>query len=238
SSTSSCACAPGTGGPPARASASRSARASWRRTAAGWRRPAAARAAAARSASIFRSRCSSRTLEGSLPNPAKVLVVDDEPQIRRFLRASLGAHGHTTLEAETAAEAIRLCTTQSPDIVILDLGLPDQDGLAIIKEIREWSKVPIIVLSVRADERDKVDALDLGADDYVTKPFGMGELLARMRAVQRARKGGGEEESPIFQTGGLMVDLAKRAVTVDGHAVKLTKKEYNLLRLLVQHAGK
>ena len=177
-------------------------------------------------------------MEGSLSSPAKVLVVDDEPQIRRFLRASLGAHGHTTIEAETAAEAIRLCTTHSPDVVILDLGLPDQDGLAIIKEIREWSTVPIIVLSVRADERDKVDALDLGADDYVTKPFGMAELLARLRAVLRARKGGGEEESPVFQTGGLMVDLAKRQVTVEGRAVKLTKKEYNLLRLLVQHAGK
>lgn len=177
-------------------------------------------------------------MEGSLSSPAKVLVVDDEPQIRRFLRASLGAHGHTTIEAETAAEAIRLCTTQAPDVVILDLGLPDQDGLAIIKEIREWSTVPIIVLSVRADERDKVDALDLGADDYVTKPFGMAELLARLRAVLRARKGGGEEESPVFQTGGLAVDLAKRQVTVEGRAVKLTKKEYNLLRLLVQHAGK
>jgi two-component system KDP operon response regulator KdpE len=168
---------------------------------------------------------------------ARILVVDDEPQIRRFLSASLNSHEYTVIEAHTGNEAIRLCTTAQPDLVILDLGLPDIDGREVLSRIREWSRVPVIVLSVRFDEQDKIDALDRGADDYVTKPFGMGELLARMRTALRHREGK-SEESPLFSTGGLNVDLTRRVVTVDGAEVRLSRKEYEVLRTLVKHAGK
>jgi two-component system KDP operon response regulator KdpE len=168
---------------------------------------------------------------------ARILVVDDEPQIRRFLSASLNSHEYTVIEAHTGNEAIRLCTTAQPDLVILDLGLPDMDGREVLSRIREWSRVPIIVLSVRFDEQDKIDALDRGADDYVTKPFGMGELLARMRTALRHRVGT-SEEAPLFTSGGLAVDLTRRVVTVEGQEVRLSRKEYEVLRTLVKHAGK
>jgi two-component system, OmpR family, KDP operon response regulator KdpE len=173
----------------------------------------------------------------SINGGARILVVDDEPQIRRFLSASLNSHEYTVIEAHTGNEAIRLCTTVQPDLVILDLGLPDIDGREVLSRIREWSRVPIIVLSVRFDEQDKIDALDRGADDYVTKPFGMGELLARMRTALRHRVGT-SEEAPLFTSGGLAVDLTRRVVTVEGQEVRLSRKEYEVLRTLVKHAGK
>ncbi len=169
--------------------------------------------------------------------PIRVLIVDDEPQIRRFLRTSLSAHGYRVIEASCGREAITLTTTERPELVLLDLGLPDLDGREVIHRLREWSAVPIIVVSVRGQEGDKIAALDGGADDYVTKPFGMGELLARIRAALRHRLQA-EVEEPVFHSGGLSVDLVRRVVTVDGREVKLTPKEYELLRILVTHAGK
>ena len=167
----------------------------------------------------------------------RVLVVDDEPQIRRFLRTSLGAHGYAIVEAANGQEALLKASSDRPDIVILDLGLPDMDGIEVIRSVREWSKVPIIVLSVRGRETDKIAALDAGADDYVTKPFGMGELLARIRAALRNRLRN-EADEPVFRSGGLVVDLARRIVSVDGREIKLTPTEYDLLRVLVTNAGK
>lgn len=168
---------------------------------------------------------------------ARVLVIDDEPQIRRFLRASLAAHGYEIVEATSGADAIRQAAALAPDVVILDLGLPDIEGMEVIRRLREWTQTPIIVLSVRAREADKIAALDLGADDYLTKPFGMGELLARIRTALRHRlqESG---EAPLFRSGPLTVDLVKRLVTLDGQEVRLSPKEYDLLRLLVQHAGR
>ena len=168
---------------------------------------------------------------------ARVLVVDDEPQIRRFLRASLAAKRYMVLEAATGQEALLKATSEQPDIIVLDLGLPDLDGMEIIRQVREWSKMPILVLSVRGRESDKIAALDAGADDYVTKPFGMGELMARIRAALRNRLGD-ETDEPVFRSGGLTVDLARREVSVDGQNVKLTPTEYDVLRTLVTHAGK
>ncbi len=177
-----------------------------------------------------------------MPNTAgaKILIVDDEPQIRRFLRASLTAHDYEVAEAGTGGEAVRVLTVQQPDVVVLDLGLPDMDGLEVISRVREWSEVPIIVLSIRADESDKIEALDRGADDYITKPFGMGELMARMRTALRHReRSSGNDEPPVVRAvGGVEVDLAKRLVTRQGTAVKLSKKEYDVLRVLVSHPGK
>ena len=167
----------------------------------------------------------------------RVLVVDDEPQIRRFLRTTLSAHGYRVNEASSGREALALTATDQPELILLDLGLPDIDGLEVIHRLREWSTVPIIVVSVRGHESEKIAALDKGADDYVTKPFGMGELLARMRAALRHRLQA-ELEEPVFRVASLIVDLVRRVVTVDGHEVKLTPKEYDLLRVLVTHAGK
>ncbi len=166
-----------------------------------------------------------------------ILVVDDEPQIRRFLRTSLGAQGFRLTEAVNAAEAQAMATKEKPDLVILDLGLPDGDGFSVIESLRAQSQVPIIVLSVRSDEQGKVRALDLGADDYVTKPFGMEELVARVRAALRHRLQV-QGEAPIFRSGALSVDLVRRVVTVGDEDVKLSAKEYDLLRLLIAHAGK
>ena len=169
----------------------------------------------------------------------KVLVVEDEQEIRRFLRVSLTHHGYRLLEAESAKDAVLQAATQQPDLMVLDLGLPDQDGLDVINQIREWSAMPIIVLSARGQETDKIDALDRGADDYLTKPFSVGELLARVRVALRhsAQRVAGDGE-PVFEAGGLRVDLAARQVFVSGQEVHLTPTEYRLLSILVQHAGK
>jgi len=166
----------------------------------------------------------------------RVLVVDDEPAIRRFLRASLAAHGYVIFEASDGQSALSAVSADRPDLVILDLGLPDLDGIQVTRLLREWTRIPIIILSVRGQEADKIAALDAGADDYVTKPFGAGELLARMRvALRRAGQPGVE---PVFTSDDLMVDLTRRVVTVAGREVQLTPTEYDLLRVLVTNAGK
>ena len=169
--------------------------------------------------------------------PVKILVVDDEPPIRKLLRLGLNARGYDVHEAANGKMALDMLA-KKPDLVILDLGLADIDGLALLKAIRQrHDSLPIIVLSSRGDEAGKVAALDLGADDYVTKPFGMDELLARVRAALRHQLQV-QGERPVFQVGGLRVDLVRRIVSVGGREVKLSPKEYDLLRLLVQHAGK
>lgn len=168
-----------------------------------------------------------------------ILIIEDEPAIRRFLRAALPQHGYRLLEAETGESGIAAITMQRPDVVLLDLGLPDLDGLDIVQRVREWSHVPIIVLSARERENDKIAALDAGADDYLTKPFGMGELLARLRvALRHAAHHPNESNEPVFQTGELKVDLARRQVWRGTEEVHLTPNEYKLLALLVQNAGK
>ncbi len=168
-----------------------------------------------------------------------ILIIEDEPAIRRFLRAALPQHGYRLLEAETGESGISAITMQRPDVVLLDLGLPDLDGLDIVQRVREWSHVPIIVLSARERENDKIAALDAGADDYLTKPFGMGELLARLRvALRHAAHHPNESNEPVFQTGELKVDLARRQVWRGTEEVHLTPNEYKLLALLVQNAGK
>ena len=166
--------------------------------------------------------------------PGRILIVEDEASIRRFLRISLEAHGFAVLEARLGEEGVVLCSREQPDLVILDLGLPDIDGQKVIARIREWSKVPIIVLSVRSDEREKVTALDRGANDYVTKPFGISELMARIRACLRLREQTDPDQG-LFQLDGLEIDLARRRVRVAAHEVRLSRKEYDLLRLLVTH---
>ncbi len=170
------------------------------------------------------------------PNGLRVLVVDDEAAIRRYLRASLSAHGYTVFEVESGKGALEAITADRPDIVILDLGLPDIDGVEVTRVLREWTQMPIIILSVRGQEADKIAALDAGADDYLTKPFGTGELLARMRvALRRATQSKAE---PVFSVDDLAVDLSRRQVTLAGAEVQLTPTEYDLLRTLVSHAGK
>lgn len=164
------------------------------------------------------------------------LIIDDELQIRRFLRISLEAVGYRTQEAVTGQEGIQRAAQLRPDIIILDLGLPDMDGLHVLWHLREWTQTPVIVLSVRDADQDKVAALDAGADDYLTKPFSTDELLARIRvALRHARP---EPQEPIFRCGSLVVDLSRRSVTVRGESIKLTPTEYALLRLMIQHAGK
>jgi two-component system, OmpR family, KDP operon response regulator KdpE len=168
-----------------------------------------------------------------------VLVVEDEPQMRRFIRASLTAHGYRLVEAETAAEAHRLATSHNPELILLDLGLPDGDGLDVTRALRQWCVAPIIVISARGREDDKVDALDAGADDHITKPFGVKELLARMRVALRhanARQSGGSVQ--VLELGDLTLDLTRREVRVAGREVHLTPIEYKLLALLAQNAGK
>jgi two-component system, OmpR family, KDP operon response regulator KdpE len=165
-----------------------------------------------------------------------VLVVDDEVQIRRLLRVCLESNGYRVIEAGTGQEAITEAAQRRPDVVVLDLGLPDMEGVTVLKRLREWSQVPVVVLSVRDREEDKIAALDNGADDYVTKPFGTGELLARLRVAQRHAAPGPEES--VFRAGKLEVDLTARTVRLGGKEVKLTATEYSLLRLLVRNAGK
>ncbi|MRS02337.1 response regulator [bacterium] len=166
----------------------------------------------------------------------KVLVVDDEIAIKRFLRVALNGQGFIVSEAATGHEAIQTLATARPDLMILDLGLPDIDGIEVIRRLREWSQIPIIILSVREQEVDKIAALDAGADDYLTKPFGMGELLARIKTVMRRQISGTAE--PVLSFEALTVDLANRMVTVKDEKVTLTPTEYDILRLLVINAGK
>jgi two-component system KDP operon response regulator KdpE len=168
-----------------------------------------------------------------------VLVVDDEPPIRRLLRASLSGHGFRILEAATGQEALTMAASHRPDILILDLGLPDMDGLDVVRQIRGWTSTPILILSARGKERDKVAALDAGADDYVTKPFGMGELNARMRVALRhsATLASGKDE-PEIVIGGLLIDFSRREVRLAGEKVRLTPTEYKLLCTLARNAGK
>ncbi len=166
----------------------------------------------------------------------RILVVDDEDSIRRFLRVSLTSHGMQVFEAATGEEALAAAITCRPDLVILDLGLPDMDGIAVTRRLREWTTIPILILSVRDRETDKVEALDAGADDYLTKPFGMSELIARLRVAVRHTLLPTSE--PIFATGELVVDLERRAVRVAEREVQLTPTEYQLLRLLTKNAGK
>lgn len=166
----------------------------------------------------------------------RILVVDDEPPIRRLLRASLTSQGFVMLEASTGEEAIRATAMERPDVMILDLGLPDIDGVNVTRKVRDWSNIPIIVLSARGMEQDKIAALDAGADDYLTKPFGMGELLARIRvALRHLNPPTGD---PTYSSGTLSVDLATRLVTIAGQEVSLTPIEYDILKSLIVHAGK
>jgi len=167
---------------------------------------------------------------------ARVLVVDDERPIRRFLQASLSAHGYRVVEATNGSEALTAVLNERPDLVILDLGLPDIEGTEVIRRLREWTQVPVIILSVRGQDTDKITALDAGADDYLTKPFSIGELMARMRvALRHSAK---VEDEPIFEIGDLKVDFGRRQVSVGGNPITLTPTEYDVLRVLVQHAGK
>ena len=167
---------------------------------------------------------------------ARVLLIDDELQIRRILRLTLEANGFTVVEASTGKDGVYLAAVEHPDIVLLDLGLPDTDGVAVLKQIREWSAIPVIILSVRNDENGKVAALEAGADDYITKPFGIKELIARLRVALRHRKPG--EEMQEFRNGGLTIDFVNYQVTVNGAETKLTVTEYNLLSLFAKNAGK
>jgi two-component system, OmpR family, KDP operon response regulator KdpE len=171
--------------------------------------------------------------------PPTILVIEDEPQIRRFLRAILPVHGYRVLEAETAHDGLTQAAMHQPDIVLLDLGLPDLDGLEVTCRLREWATIPIIVLSARGQEADKVAALDAGADDYLTKPFGIQELLARMRvALRHVARLMQEGDDPVFTVGELQVDLAHRRVSVATHEIHLTPIEYKLLTVLVRYAGR
>lgn len=172
----------------------------------------------------------------SSTTPLKILIVDDERPIRRFLSASLG-NRYAILEAENGNDALHVAANGRPELIILDLGLPDMDGTDLTRRLREWTDVPIIVISVRDGEEDKVAALDAGADDYLTKPFGASELSARIRvALRRSNKS--EDVAPVFQQGNLRIDFAKREVQVNDSTITLTPTEYNILRTLVTHAGK
>lgn len=166
----------------------------------------------------------------------RILVVDDESPIRRYLRAALSAQGFTIYEAANGLEALNAVIADRPDIIILDLGLPDIDGIEVTRRLREWSQIPIIILSVREAEQDKIAALDAGADDYLTKPFGTGELMARMRVAMRRLTS--KPDDPVIQVGGLQMDISRRVVTVNENEISLTPTEYDILRLLMQNAGK
>jgi len=172
----------------------------------------------------------------STEQPPVVLVIDDETQIRRFLRAGFELDGFTVNEAANAAEGLRSATLRPLDLMILDLALPDRDGAEVLTRLRSWSNVPVIVLSVRSDEAEKVRLLELGADDYVVKPFGMAELLARARAALR-RQSSGRGGEPVVRAGHLTIDLAQRRVLAGNDEVRLSPKEYRLLQVLAQHAG-
>jgi two-component system KDP operon response regulator KdpE len=169
---------------------------------------------------------------------ARILIVDDEPQMRRALRAGLRANGFEVLLAATGEEALDTIPISRPDILLLDLMLPGIDGLEVVRQLREWTRMPVIVVSARGEERAKVQALDLGADDYLTKPFGMDELLARIRVALRHAALANAPSDPVFEDGDLRIDLAARIVTVSGREIHLTPTEYELLRVLIANAGK
>ena len=173
----------------------------------------------------------------SMNRPARtVLVIDDEPQIRRFIRAGFELEGFSVIEAENAAEGLKAATFNTPDLIVLDLGLPDLDGAEVLERIRSFSNVPIIILSIESDEQEKVRVLKLGADDYVVKPFGIAELLARADAALR-RYFRSSNKDPVVTVGPLSIDLVSRVVSLDGKRIKLTRKEYSLLHFLASHAG-
>lgn len=174
-------------------------------------------------------------MENTMVDHVKVLVVDDEQAVRRFLRTSLSAHGYELVETTSGEDGILAAINSQPDIIILDLGLPDIDGITVTRRIREWSQTPIIILTVQDQDSAKIAALDAGADDYLTKPFSVGELMARMRVALRHQQPSSE---PIFKTGSLRVDLAARLVELDDREIQLTPTEYDLLRVLVKYAGK
>ena len=167
-----------------------------------------------------------------------VLAVEDEPQMRRFLRASLTSHGFDFIDATSGKEAIAAATSRNPEIILLDLGLPDEDGVELTRRFREWTRTPIIVISARGREADKIEALDAGADDYLTKPFAVGELMARIRVALRHSRQAAGASDPIFEIGPLRVDFSRRQVTVAGRDVHLTPIEYRLLSVLAQSAGR
>lgn len=171
-----------------------------------------------------------------IENTYRILVVDDEPEIRRFLRASLKSHQHEIIEATNGNSVLTQIRACHPDLMILDLGLPDMDGVEITRRVREWSSIPIIVLSVRSREVDKIEALNAGADDYVTKPFGVGELLTRIQVVMR--RVGNTGTKPVYQAGDLSVDGNRRQVTLAGRMVDLTPTEFDILNILIQNVGK
>ncbi len=167
-----------------------------------------------------------------------ILLIEDEPQMRRFLRITLQGHGYRLVEAETGQEGLMQAATRNPDVVLLDLGLPDLDGLEVTKRLREWTHTPIIVISAREQEQDKVKALDAGADDYLTKPFSAGELMARIRVALRHAVRQAVKQEPLFILQNLRVDLAQRQVFIDNTEVHLTPIEYKLLTVLIRHAGR
>lgn len=176
---------------------------------------------------------SSASIEGPL-----ILIVEDDAQVRRFLRTSLPAHGYRVLEAENGAQAVRMASQYVPELVLLDLGLPDLDGLEVVRQVRSWSRAPILILSARGQERSKVEALDAGADDFLTKPFGFPELLARMRAALRRAQQLPQSSDQVFECQYLRVDLGERRVHCNGQEVHLTPIEFRLLSVLARNAGK
>ncbi|GAB4438488.1 MAG: response regulator [Anaerolineae bacterium] len=173
----------------------------------------------------------------SKPEP-RILVIDDEQAIRRFLKVSLAAHGYAVFEADTGQEGLEKVAGLNPDLIILDLGLPDMDGFEVTRRLREWTHIPIIILSVQEQEADKVAALDAGADDYLTKPFGLSELMARLRVALRHANQTTAPTEPVFTSGRLSMDFARRKVTVNQADVQLTPTEYDLLKLFANHAGR
>jgi len=169
--------------------------------------------------------------------PHTILVIEDEPPLQKFLRVALESQGYSVILASRGEEGLRHAVMSQPDLVILDLGLPDMDGLQVTSRLREWTKIPVIVVSARGKEQDKVVALDAGADDYLTKPFGVGELLARVRVALRHASQPSGSASPVYDSGGLKVDLTRHEVTVDGNPIHLTRNEFRLLAVLVKNAG-